>query len=186
MRREKSLQNIVIVVLAVAILAMSVGFATYNQSLNINGTATFTASKWDVHFDTSTYNETSTIKASSKETGNTAITYNVTLPKPGSTYSFEVDIKNYGTIDASLKKITMSGLTADQAKYISHVVNYGGTDYTSTTDNINRVLAASTHETAKVTVTVSYLTPANASDLPEEDDENVTLNVQFDYVDANL
>lgn len=186
MRQEKSLQNIVVVVLAIAVLAMSVGFATYNQSLNINGTATFTAALWDVHFDTTTFSETSTLKASPAPTvGNTSISYSVTLPQPGSTYSFTVNVKNYGTIDAALKKITMTGLTADQAKYITHTVNYGGTTYTATTDNINTVLAASTHETATVTVTVSYVAPAEATDLPATD-QQVNLNVQFDYVDANL
>lgn len=186
MRQEKSLQNIVVVVLAIAVLAMSVGFATYNQSLNINGTATFTAAKWDVHFDTSTFAETSTIHADPSPTvGNTSISYSVTLPQPGSTYSFHVDVKNYGTIDASLKKITMTGLTTDQAKYITYVVNYAGTDYTATTDNINAVLAASTHATATVTVTVSYVAPAEATDLPATD-QQLNLNVQLDYVDANL
>jgi len=185
MRKERSLQNIVIVVLAVAILAMSVGFAAYSQNLNINGTATFTAAKWDVHFDTETFVEKSEIKASSKEVGNTAITYSVTLPKPGSTYSFEVNVKNFGTIDAKLKKITLSGLTEAQKKYITYVVNYAGTDYTETTDGLALQLAADTHETAKVTVTVSYVAPTEATDLPQED-ANVTLTAQFDYVDANL
>ncbi|MBR4178746.1 MAG: hypothetical protein IKR57_05325 [Bacilli bacterium] len=184
MRKEKSLQNIIIVILAIAVLAMSVGFAVYEQNLSITGTATFTASKWDVHFDTSTFNETSDIKASSKEVGNTAITYSVTLPSPGSTYSFTVNVKNFGTIDATLKKITMTGLTTEQAKYITYTVNYAGTDYTQTTDNLSIGLAAQNHATATVTVTVSYVKPANATDLPSTD-QNVTLTAQFDYIDAN-
>lgn len=184
MRREKSLQNIIIVVLAIAVLAMSVGFAVYEQNLSITGTATFTASKWDVHFDTGTFTETSTIKATSKEVGNTAITYSVTLPSPGSTYSFNVNVKNFGTIDATLKKITLSGLTDAQKKYITYTVNYAGTDYTQTTDNLSIGLAADTHETATVTVTVSYIKPDAAADLPSTDQE-VTLTAQFDYIDAN-
>ena len=184
MRKEKSLQNIIIVVLAIAVLTMSVGFAVYEQNLSITGTATFTAAKWDVHFDTSTFNETSTIEASSKEVGNTAITYSVTLPSPGSTYSFTVNIKNFGTIDAALKKITMTGLTAAQSEYITYTVNYAGQDYTQTTDNLNIGLAASTHATATVTVTVSYVKPDDASDLPSTD-QQVTLTAAFDYVDAS-
>ena len=184
MRHERSFQNIIIVVLAVAVLAMSIGFAAYEQNLSITGTATFTASKWDVHFDTATFKENSEIKATSKEVGNTAITYSVTLPAPGSSYSFEVDVKNFGTIDATLKKITMTGLTDAQKKYITYTVNYANTDYTETTDNLNIGLAASSHETAKVTVTVSYVKPAAAADLPSTDQE-VTLTASFDYVDAN-
>ena len=184
MRREKSLQNIIIVILAIAVLAMSVGFAVYEQNLSITGTATFTASKWDVHFDTSTFNETSTIKASEKSIGNTAITYSVTLPSPGSTYSFSVNVKNFGTIDATLKKITLSGLTEAQSKYITYTVTYAGTPYTETTDNLNIALAAQDHATATVVVTVPYVKPDSATDLPSTDQE-VTLTASFDYIDAN-
>ena len=141
MRQEKGLQNIIIVVLSVAVLAMSVGFAVYAQQLNVNGTATFTAAKWDVHFNTNSFAETSTINATSKNVGNTAITYSVTLPNPGSEYTFTVDVKNYGTIDAALEAITLSGLTEAQKKYISYTVNYNGTDKNRT---IHRLSASET------------------------------------------
>ena len=184
MRQEKGLQNIIIVVLAIAVLVMSVGFATYSETLNINGTATFTAAKWDVRFDKSTQNETSTLKSTTHTVDDRAISYSVTLPKPGSTFTFTVNVKNYGTIDAALKKITMTGLTEAQQAYITHTVNYGGTTYTQTTDNIGTVLAASGNQSVTVTVTVSYNLAA-ANQLPEEDQE-VSLNVSFDYIDANL
>ena len=185
MRKERSLQNVIIIVLAVAILAMSIGFAAYQQTLNINGTATFTAATWDVHFDTSTWKETSTVKSTSHETGNTLVTYNVTLPKPGSSYSFEIKAKNYGTIDAKLVKINMTGLTADQQKYITHTVNYAGTDYTATTDGLNIALPAGTDSTATITVTVNYEWPENQADLSLiSEDQTVNLSVSFDYEDA--
>ena len=179
MRQEKGLQNIIIVVLSVAVLAMSVGFAVYAQQLNVNGTATFSAAKWDVHFDTASFTETSTIQATSKTVGNTAITYSVTLPSPGSDYSFTVNAKNFGTIDAALEAITLSGLTEAQKKYISYTVNYNGTDYTETTDGLAEDL--SVNDTHALTVTVAYLLPDEAADLPEEDVE-VNLTVALDYI----
>ncbi len=179
MRQEKGLQNIIIVVLSVAVLAMSVGFAVYAQQLNVNGTATFSAAKWDVHFDTSTFSETSVIKASSKTVGNTAITYSVTLPSPGDEYSFTVNAKNFGTIDAALEGITLSGLTAAQQKYISYTVNYNGTDYDETTDGLAEDLLVD--DSHPMTVTVAYLLPDEASDLPATDVE-VNLTVALDYI----
>ena len=186
MRKERSLQNIVLVALAIAILAMSIGFAAYQQQLTINGTATFTAATWDVGFDTTTFNETSTVHADPAPTvSKTAISYTVTLPKPGSTYSFTVNAKNFGTIDAKLVKITMTGLTADQQKYITHTVNYAGTNYTTTTDGLNVSLPAGSSNTAAVTVTVNYVWPENQSDLSLiSTDQTVTLSVAFDYEDA--
>ena len=187
MRQERGIQNVVIVFLAIAVLVMSVGFATYTEQLEINGTATFKKASWDVRFDTATYNETSTITSSAHNVGDKTITYSVTLPKPGDTFSFTVNVKNYGTIDAELKKITMTPLDSDQAKYISHTVTYAGTDYTQTTDNITgKVLAGGGTATATVVVTVQYVLPANAEDLPTTADQTVDLDVTFDYVDANL
>ncbi len=179
MRQEKGLQNIIIVVLSVAVLAMSVGFAVYAQQLTVNGTATFSAAKWDVHFDTSSFNETSTIKASEKNVGNTAITYSVTLPSPGTEYSFTVNAKNYGTIDAALEAITLSGLTEAQKKYISYTVNYDGTDYDETTDGLADDLLV--NDTHTLNVTVAYLLPADSADLPATDVE-VNLTIALDYV----
>lgn len=185
MRKEIGLQNLIIVVLAIAVLAMSVGFATYSANLQINGTATFSKALWDVHFDTGSYNETSTIKSTNHTVGDNSVSYTVTLPSPGSTYSFEINAKNYGTIGAKLKKITMTGLTEQQQKFITYTVNYAGTDYTTTTDNIGTALPAGTSSTAKITVTVSYVYPAEAADLPSADQE-VTLSAVFDYVDENV
>ena len=56
MERSNKFQNVLIVMLTVAVVAMAVGFATYTANLQINGNATFSAAKWDVHF--ANYQET--------------------------------------------------------------------------------------------------------------------------------
>ena len=184
MRKENRTQNVVILILAVTVLLMTVGYATFVQTLNINNsTATFKKAKWDVHFDTTTFAETSTITANPAPTvSNTNVAFTVTLNKPGDVYSFRISAKNYGTIDAKMKKITMSGLTDAQAKYVSYTITYAGEDYTETTDNLNFALAA--EGTHSVVVTVKYLLPANAADLPTEQDQTVNLSAAFDYEDA--
>ena len=184
MRREKSLQNTVIIILSIAIIAMSIGFATYTSILNINGTATFTAASWDVHFVPDSFNETSTITSTSHSLTGTDATYSVTLPEPGSTYSFTVGVKNYGTIKAKLKKIELTGLDANQAKYIEHTITLNGVTYSSTTDNLAVSLEPNETETATFTVTVKYNYPTNATDLPSTNQE-VTLNAKLYYVDFN-
>ena len=180
MRKENNVQNIVIIVLAVTVMVMSIGYATYAQTLNINGTATFNKAVWDVHFDTNTFSETSTIKATTKDVGNTLISYTVTLPKPGDKYTFTVNAKNFGTIDAALQKITLSGLTEAQQKFIDYKVSYAGTEYTQTTDSLAIDLAA--EASAPIIVTVEYKKPQAASDLPNEN-VTVSLTAAFDYVD---
>ena len=63
MRKESIVQNVVIVVLAIAVITMSVGYAALSQQLKVTGEATFKQAKWDVHFDENSFNETSTIHA---------------------------------------------------------------------------------------------------------------------------
>ena len=181
MRREGYIQNVIIALLAITVLAMSIGYAAYAQTLNINGSATFSRAKWDVHFDTETFSETSTIHASSTDVGNTSISYSVTLPAPGSTYSFTVNAKNFGTINANMTKITMTGLTAAQQAYITYSVSYNGTVYNATTEGLSIPLAAGASH--PVIVTVNYVLAANATDLPDTD-TTVNLNVSLDYADA--
>jgi len=184
MRKENSVQNIVIVVLAISVLVMTVGYAAFSQTLTISSsTATFKKAIWDVHFDTSTFSETSTIHADQNPTiGDDNISFKVTLPKPGDVYSFTINAKNFGTIDAKMKKITMTALDPDVAKFVEYKINYNGTDYTATTDNLNHAIAAKASHT--ITVTVKYRIPSEATDLPTTDDVTVNLTADFDYEDT--
>lgn len=181
MKKERNVQNIVIMALAAVIVVMSVGYALYNQTLNINGKATFNKAVWDVHFDTDTFSETSTIKSTTNSVQNTTISYEVTLEKPGDTYSFTVNAKNFGTIDAKATKLTLTGLDAAQQKYITYKVSYNGTEYTSTSDLDVALASGASHP---VVVTVSYILPENANDLPTSDNVTVDLDVSIDYVDT--
>lgn len=184
MRKESSIQNILIIVLAATVLVMSVGYATFSSNLAINNsTATFKKAVWDVRFDEDSFEETSTITADTTPTvSDNSVSFAVTLPQPGDTYTFKINAKNFGTIDANMKKITMSGVTAANEKFVSYTVNYNGTDYTSTTDGLNVALAA--EGTHTITVTVKYLVPADPADLPSEQDVTVNLTATFDYEDA--
>jgi len=184
MRKESNIQNILIIVLAATVLVMSVGYATFSSNLAINSsTATFNKAVWDVRFDEDSFEETSTITADTTPTvSDNSVSFAVTLPQPGDTYTFKINAKNFGTIDANMKKITMSGVTAENEKFVSYTVNYNGTDYTSTTDGLNVALAAEATHT--ITVTVKYLVPENPADLPSQQDVTVNLTAAFDYEDA--
>ena len=193
MRQERGLQTAVIAVLAVAILVMSVGFALFNQSLNIQGTATFTAAKWDVHFDTTSFVEDSAPAVTASPTptpSGTTLSYAVTLAKPGDQYQFHINVINEGTIDAVLKSIT---ITNDQstASYIKHTVTYDGSPFTATTSTIPAGIATLSKQTGNtpgsktVTVTVKYDdSPEVQGSLPASGDVTAHLNVTLYYESA--
>ena len=174
MERRKDGQIIAIASLAIAIVFMSVGFAVFAQNLNINGTATVEKAVWDIHFDPSTFATATGSKAvtQSFDAGNTTLTWSTTLSQPGDFAEFTVDAKNFGTLDAKLKSITMSGLSADQAYYLDYYVSYGGGTYSTSQTGLSKALAADASETVKVKLV--YKQPEDSTKLPSAD---VTVNL---------
>ena len=185
MEKKKNTQILVIAVLSFAILFMSVGFATYASTLNINGTATVRANKWSVHYDNNSYEEkTGSKAATSHNVTNTDFTFAVTLEKPGDFYEAEVTVINDGTFDATLTALTMSTLTAAQQKYLRYTVTYDGTDYTASATGLSNSLPFAANTNTKVVkVKVEYFQPEASADLPQEN-VDVTLTASLDYSQA--
>ena len=187
MEKKKRKEIGILLFLVLAIVLMTIGFAAYTQTLNITGTVKVKGSPWDVHFIPNQISRTSGSVApdtdsqtsTSLETvTNTDFTFTVTLQKPGDFYEATITAKNYGTVAAQLKSITMSTLTTEQQKYLSYTVTYNGTDYTATTNNLAIAMAAGAEHPVKVRV--QYLQPANASDLPSQD-VTVTVTGSLNY-----
>lgn len=180
MEKKISYSGLVVVVLAVAVLVMSVGFAVFSTNLSINGTAQVSSSSWQVEFDESSYEETvGSVSPTSDPTINTtSMTYQVTLAKPTDFYEFTIDVKNLGTFNAQLKSITMTDIS-EHANYLKYTVTYNGTQYTQTTSNLSIPLEAGTG-VEEVKVRVEYVQPSDASQLPSEA-KTVTLSASLDY-----
>ena len=111
MQKKKFVQNVTIIVLAVAIIIMSVGYATYYTPLTIEGTTTIEKASWDIHFanPTKTANTTvdeAKITAPSLATG-TSLSFGVSMPLD-SVYEFTVDVENDGTFDAKLTDFNLT------------------------------------------------------------------------------
>lgn len=179
MKKNLNASTVSILLLSIAFVIMSVGFAAYAQTLNINGTATAKKAEWNVQFDSTSYVEsTGSIAATTHSLNTTAMNYTITL-NPGEFYEFTVNVKNAGTIAATLKSITLSSLTEAQQKYIKYTVTYDGSAYSATTSGLSNELAADASKAVKVRV--EYVFPDKSSDLPTED---VTLNLtaSLDYV----
>ncbi len=189
MEKKKNLQMGIIGVLAVAVLFMAIGFAAYSQTLNITGNVTAKASKWSIHWDTGSFQLASGSQTLSNENGNpsfgtggvpalsnTSMSFAATLNEPGEFVAFDVDAINDGTMDAELTGITISMSPA--ATYLTTEVTYAGTTYNATTSNLSIPLDAEDSET--VTVKVSYVQPADSTQLPAND-VTVSVSIGFDY-----
>lgn len=185
MEKKKNVQLIVIAVLAFAVLFMSVGFASYAQTLNINGTVNVAAAKWSVHYVTNSYQESeNSVAASAHNLTDTDATFTVTLPEPGTFYEFTANVINDGTFDANLTAITLSSLTTAQDAYLNYTVYYNGTAYTSSASGLTIPLShTSPNNTVPVKVRVEYVQPPQSTDLPATNQE-ITLTASFDFAQA--
>ncbi len=186
MEKNKNTQTLVIAILSFAILFMSVGFATYASNLNINGTATVKANKWSVHYQSNSYSETTgSVAATASNLTNTDFTFTVTLTKPGDFYEAQATIVNDGTFNATLTSLTMSTLTTAQQKYLRYKVIYDGTEYTATNSSLSLSLPYTANSNTKVVkVRLEYFQPEASTDLPQNDDVQVTLTAQLHYDQA--
>lgn len=144
--KGKIVQNVTIIVLAVALIVMSVGYAAYSQTLTINGTATVQKANWDIHFENIQANNTAIDTA--KDTGYTItpvqgtatiddskhnVTFTTTLDV-NQEYSFYVDVVNDGTFNADINSIDLQvskgedsvseGVDAANAKYTNDYLTY--------------------------------------------------------------
>ena len=114
MERSNKFQNVLIVMLTVAVIAMAVGFATYTANLQINGTAHITSS-WNVQWDTTKTSGSSVISTTTGLTGATAPTGTVsytdtthanvsaTLRQPGDKVEFTLNAKYHSSNECKIK-----------------------------------------------------------------------------------
>lgn len=118
MEKERGAKVIAIVALLIAVVGLTVGYAAYSSTLNINGTANVDPASWKVNFGYKTGNSlTGTIKGHATETtaptleDTTISGFDVTLKAPGDSVTYNFLIKNSGTLNAKLASFTMGTLT---------------------------------------------------------------------------
>ncbi len=117
MEKERKTKTLATVALIVAVLGLTVAFAAMSTTLTINGTAEVNTASWDIHFEnlasavtTGDASETQapTIQVGADSKPNTKIgDFEVQLTKPGDSVTYTFDVKNTGTIDATLGTLTI-------------------------------------------------------------------------------
>ena len=175
--KKKSNRKFVLLVLALLLFTITVGYAALSTTLNINGTSKINNATWDVHFANLevTSGSVSATKAATIDSA-TEIDYNVELIKPGDFYEFTVDVTNTGTIDAKLGEAPiLSGVSAEQDVYTNYTVTYSD----DTAINANDKLAAGA--TKKLKVRVEFDRNITNSQLPTEA-QTLDLKFAMNYV----
>ena len=166
MRKLKNHINQKLIAIAVLLLlAISIGYAALSTTLQINGTANIASNSWLVYFtnvQVTTGSSTATQVPTTSGTSTTNLTWEVNLNTPGDFYEYYVDVKNDGTIDAMIGSLSNTSLTTNQAKYLNYNVTY---DDGATIEQYDKLDA---NETVTLKVRVEYKTDLNPENLPTE------------------
>lgn len=193
MKMEKSRNYVVFGVLAlvVSLVAVSLAYAGFTQTLNINGTASIKTVNWNVHFanlanktvtGTATWGTQPAIDGTTTRIGD----YSVNFSTPGDTASFEFDVVDDGNFNAKWTSLTIktpSCTTTDANFNCSNMISYTLTEKgssTALTAADNSVLSANGGSKTYV-LTLKYNNTDNDADLPKADVTIGDLDVAFVY-----
>ncbi len=167
----------IIIIMMIIVVFMAVGYAILSTSLNINGSTAVT-SNWQVEFSDI---RTVSLKggATNKVTptvSKTTANFEVDLVQPGDEVTYEIDITNYGDIEAEVKGATYTG-SGSEAIYVRFDGVRKGT-------RISSCEGQSSCPTVTITLRVGY-DPSVTSD-PEEKTKDISITLDIgQYVSSS-
>ena len=176
-------QNAAIIVLALSIIVMSIGYAAYSTQLQLKGVTTIQSSKWSILLQNPTKYSTTTIaddKITKLEIKDLAVNFAAEM-SIDDTFSFTVDVVNDGTFDAKLtgwsltakNTATNEAIAVDENKtgasnsYLTYSVRWLDGTALAENDPLKHKVTGKNDNIKKLLVTVQTHKPANAADLPE-------------------
>ncbi len=163
------MRNKILITAALVVGLATVAYAAFAQILTINGTGTATGN-WEVKIlsITPAAQTGATDHASTPTFTATSATFNVDLAYPGATSSYDVVIKNNGSIAAKLSSIT--DLTAINAAAPADI------KYAVTGVAVDDTLAAGAQTTARVTVSWQSTGSTNINT------QSKAATIEFNYI----
>ena len=108
----------IIMMLCIALLVMTVGYAALSRVININGTAEIT-STWNLQFTSisATGQTDGATEINTPNASGTTATFHVGLKAPGDEITYLITLSNLGTINAVISEITASELGNNAIKF---------------------------------------------------------------------
>ena len=179
--RRKKKSNIIFS-LILFLVCITIGYASLNSNLSINGISSINNSSWDIHFENIQTTTGSVTPNSAASISNaTTINYAITLSKPGDFYEFTVDVVNDGTIDGMIESVISKlngSVITTLPDYLEYYVKYSdGIDLAN-----NHLLAAGEKETYKVHI--GYKEDIQPNQLPSTD-QSLSLSLSVNYIQSD-
>lgn len=160
---NKDGKNIAIASLLVLVLFMSIGYAAFAQTLNLNSTATISG-KWDIEItNISATSTTGTAEAGTPSFTATQATFDPTLYKPGDSVTYTITVRNKGNIDASFQSMKLTETAGGSPAIL----------YTNTEPG------ASLTPGSETTFTVTATYDANYTEIPSITTKTITGTIEY-------
>ncbi len=155
------------IVLLIVIFAMSVAYSAFATELKFNGTAEIVG-EWDIRIiDIKAISISEGCDAGKPQYTNTSATFDAKLVKPGDAITYEVTIKNAGTIDATLSTVIFK-----EQENGSEAIKYSTTELAS---------SLNAGEQTSFTITLEY--DSEITEMPSI--KNKTIIGIIEYVQSN-
>lgn len=139
MEKERKIKILSLVALVVAVLGLTVAFASLSQTLTINGSASVDAATWDIRFENLEKDIQGNASLNSEPVLDVTSINNigVTLTKPNDQIGIIFDVSNRGTVNAKISSIEISKLCTLSSPVESCDWDNDGTITQSDIDKIN-------------------------------------------------
>lgn len=190
--KNKDYKIAIIVALIVTTVAITIGYASFSQTLTISGDATVNHSAWIIKFkNLSSANLTGTAEEVSAPEisgdGTTISSYNVKFTTPGDSVTYTFDVANEGTFNAKISSVniptpvctgTGDNAANDSTNVCNHLVytlTYADGTAINIDDKLNR------ESTASLKLTLTYKDDITASELPNNDVAVSNLSITMNY-----
>ena len=173
-------KKIVCIVLCIWIVFMALGFAISQEQLTITGT-THIDSNWDIRITNITTSDIvgdATEKTAPSYT-NTTARLQVSLINPTDSITYNIKIKNLGTLDARIKKINITEGTSDAIEFeVECKIGNGNFETCDEEHFKNQVLSPNAEQTLKIRITFK----AGYIGDPSSANKTSTVKLTIDYV----
>lgn len=187
MEKNRKTTIAVVAALIIAVVSLGIAFAAFSSTLTINGTATISASSWDIHFSDASNGSTtggtvtpslsnSLASATATSTSTKAtltgsdFTWGATFKSPGDKVQYHFYVTNQGDYNAVLSSINEPQVTCTKGEstaetaychYISYTVSYdaGGEQPVKANDTLDAKQTLDIYVTASLGDYSATLTP---------------------------
>ena len=184
-----------VLALLVGIIVISISYAAFTQSLNINGTGNVQATNWSVHFanlSNAVTNGTAVERtAPTIKTGRTDIgDYAVDFYTPGDSITYTFDVVNDGDYDAKISVLTKGTPTCNGTDPTSNTNVCANLEYTlKYTSGGSNVAVNDTlrkNETKNMTLVLRYKSTIGQNELPTAEVTVSNLGITLQYAQDSL